>query len=201
MFNRTAGLSHPVTDLYFDTWDKYDKVFCLPSEASHFASNKQFAAKFLTRAPSENILLCQQIMQHLPGNTFSPAPWSRSTNETDFLKNHQFPAYSEKKYNPSSVLYCLTPRCINPYAVIPLRSAELPWVLGGLGGEILFLEEQKRVKAGSGCCVELASLAGEPAPYSTGSAKRAAHHPQWTGASSSSRALPCDPKSPTCPHL
>lgn len=74
MINHTVWLSYTVTDLYFDSSDKYDKVFCLPSEASRFSSNKQFAAKFLTRAPSEDILLCQQIMQHLLGNTLSPAP-------------------------------------------------------------------------------------------------------------------------------
>lgn len=51
----TTELRHSVPDLYFDTSEKYDKVFCLQSEASHFSFNKQFAAKFLIRVLSENI--------------------------------------------------------------------------------------------------------------------------------------------------
>lgn len=79
----TTELRHSVTALYFDTSEKYDKVFCLPSEASHFSSNKQFAAKSLIRAISENILFCQQIMQHLPGNLSCPISSSRPTTENN----------------------------------------------------------------------------------------------------------------------
>lgn len=52
----TTEIRRSVTDLYFDTSEKYDEVFCFSSEASHFSSNKQFAAKFLIRDLSENIL-------------------------------------------------------------------------------------------------------------------------------------------------
>lgn len=166
-------------------------MFCLPSEASNFSSNKQFSAKFLTRSPSENILLCQQIMQHLLDNILSPAPWSRSTNKTlKKKKKHQFPAYSGKKkiLLQSCILW------LPDVSVVPPLEYWGALTDGWPERKLFCLEEQKEFKKARTGWPWLLHGAGkpgsEPTPLITGSAKRVPTIPSG-----------CKPTQLHCPSL